>query len=288
MNCNQRVRLFLGAALACMTLACAAIQPPETGGPRSGGPPYPVVFTEQSQRTQASVVEFDRLFNRPAENAGGQPVVQLNPITAAIRNLPTGLNTPLYLPKIGVEAEMTEEDIRESLRRFINDWQVLIGANPAHLSLVERTDRPDGLKVAKYEQRPFRYPLRGGYGLLEIQFLANRVLRNLTSTCIPDAERLQAALTPIVPRVTADEAIKQVRGTDIAYTDSTGRQITYRVTPTDEVNAVELVTFVVPATGRTDALELHIAWEMSVGTAPRRLVYLDAVDGKIVGAAAVP
>lgn len=283
MTSKQRMRLFLGFAIACLTAACAAIQPPDTGGPRSTGPAYPVVFTEQAQRTDASLLAFNRL----AQISGSQLEVQFQPITASIKNLPTNLNPPLYLPKIGVSPEMTEEETRESLRRFINDWRVLIGADPAHLSLMERTDRPDGVKVARYEQRPFRYPLRGSYGVLEIQFLANRALRNLTSSCIPDAERLQASLAPIVPQVTAEEAIRQVRAADIVFTDSGGRQITYRVTPTDEVNAVQLVTYVLPATGRTDALELHLAWEMTISATPGKLVYLDAVEGKIVGAAIV-
>ena len=197
------------------------------------------------------------------------------------------LSTPLFLPKVGVEPEMNEEETRESLRRLVTDWRLLIGANPAHLSLVERTDRPDGVKVAKYEQRPFRYPLRGGYGLLEIQFLANRALRNITSTCLPDAARLQAALAQVVTKISAPDAIKLVQSSDIVYTDAQGQQITTRVAANDQVSAVELVTYVVPATGRTDALELHIAWEISIGSSPRRLVYVDAVEGKVLGGAQI-
>ena len=195
--------------------------------------------------------------------------------------------TPLYLPKVGIEPEMNEEETRESLRRFITEWRVLIGAEPGHLSLVERTDRPDGVKVARYEQRPFRYPLRGGYGSLEIQFLTSRLVRNVTSTCIPDAERLQASLTQIVPKVTAPDAIKLIRGSNISYTNSNGQQVSSRVTDTDEVNALELVTLVSPTVGRTDALEFHIAWEVSVGAGTRRLVYVDAVEGTILRAVAL-
>jgi hypothetical protein len=279
MICHQRLRIFSGLVLACLTVSCAAIQPPETGGPRASGPPYPVVFTEETQRTEASILAFNRL----AQTGGGQAEVQLQPITAAIKSLPPVLNAPLYLPKVGAGVEMNEEETRESLRRFINDWRVMIGANPAHLSLVERLDRPDGVKVARYEQRPFRFPLRGGYGSLQIEFLANRALRNLSSSCLPDAERLQAALAPIVPRLTSEEVIKTVRSSEIPITNSSGQQINLRVAPSDEVTAADLVTYVVPSSGRTDALELHLAWELNVGANPRRLVYVDAVDGKIIG-----
>lgn len=256
------------------------MQPPETGGPRNSGPLYPVLFTEQAQRSEAAIGGFNRL----TQSAGSKAEIALQPITATIQSVPMTLSTPLYLPKVGIEPEMNEEETRESLRRLITDWRTLIGADPAELSLVERIDRPDGVKVAKYEQRPFRYPLRGGYGLLEIQFLPNRVLRNITSTCIPDADRLQAALAQAIPKLSAPDAIKLVQGSDFVYTDAKGQQTTIRVPATDAVSAVELVTYVFPTTGRTDALELHIAWEVSIGTNPGRLIYVDAVEGKVLRA----
>ena len=265
---------FVTVSLSC---ACAVMQPPDTGGPRNTGPAYPVLFTEQTQRAEASTLAFNRLTQTNAQSS-----VQLQPITSVIQSLPATPVAPLYLPKVGVEAEMNEEETRESLRRFLSDWRTLIGADPAHLSLVERTDRPDGVKIAKYEQRPFRYPLRGGFGLLEIQFLANRVLRNLTSSCIPDAERLQASLAPIVPKLTADDAIKLVQTSDIVYTNASGQKVTARVAANEKVSATELVTFVFPTVGRTDALELHIAWEVSVGEGAPKLVYVDAVEGTVL------
>lgn len=277
---KQALSLFSCIALACLTCACAAMQPPDTGGPRAGGPQYPVLLTEQAQRTEATIGGFNRL----TQAVGVKAEVSLQPITATIQSVPMNLSTPLYLPKVGVEPEMNEEETRESLRRFITDWRALIGADPAQLSLVERIDRPDGVKVAKYEQRPFRYPLRGGYGVLEIQFLANRALRNITSTCLPDADRLQAGLAQVVPKILAPDAIKLVQSSDIVYTDASGKKITTRVTATEEVSAIELVTYVFPTSGRTDALELHIAWEVIMGTSPRRLVYVDAVEGKVLGA----
>ena len=277
---KQGLSLLCCIGFACLACACATIQPPDTAGPRSSGPLYPVLFTEQAERTEASVGAFNRL----TQSVGIKADVALQPITATIQSVPMNLSTPLYLPKVGIEPEMNEEETRESLRRLITDWRTLIGVDPAQLSLVERIDRPDGVKVAKYEQRPFRYPLRGGYGVLEIQFLANRALRNITSTCIPDADRLQAALAQAAPKISASDAIKLVQSSDVVYTDAKGQQTTIRVPATDEVSAFELVIYVFPTTGRTDALELHIAWEISIGTNPRRLIYLDAVDGKVLGA----
>lgn len=277
---RKRLSLVFLIAIVSLVCSCAAIQPLDAGGPRNTGPIYPVLFTEQAQRTDASRLAFNRL----TQSNGTPPQLQLQPITAAIKSLPPNLGMPLYLPKVGIAPEMNEEETRESLRRFITDWRVLIGADPAQLSLIDRTDRPDGVKVAKYEQRPFRYPLRGGYGQLEIQFLPNRVLRNISSTCIPDADRLQATLAQITPKLNAPDAIKAVQSSDIVYTNLSGQQVTTRVGANEEVTAVELVVFVSPTTGRTDSLELHIAWEMNIGGNPRRLAYVDAVDGKLLGA----
>ena len=45
----------------------------------------------------------------------------LQPVTATIRRLPGDSGGTIYLPKVGSNAEMNEEETREALRRFIND-----------------------------------------------------------------------------------------------------------------------------------------------------------------------
>jgi hypothetical protein len=259
--------------------ACAAMQPPNAGGPGPSGPPYPVVLTEQAQRREASVLALNRIAQR--NGSGDLAEVHLQPVTDTIKSLPTNLASPLYLPKVGSKAEMDEEETREALRRFINNWRGLIGANPSQLSLVERIDQPDRTKIARYEQRPFRYPLRGDYGKLEIHFTADRRLLNLSSNSIPDAERLQAVLANITPRLTAEDAIKHVRDNGVEYTDSLGNQQTYKVSVNNEVNPSELVIYALSSRS-ADALEIYIAWEIAVSNAPFKTVYLDALNAKIV------
>src|SRR5882762_6718182 len=58
-----------------------------------------------------------------------------------ILGLPAQTSSSLFLPKVGAGAIMNEEETRESLRRFIRDWQELIGSDPAKLSLIERTEK---------------------------------------------------------------------------------------------------------------------------------------------------
>lgn len=282
-NSVNRIRNSKALSLFVITLvtgACAALQPPNAGGPGPSGPPYPVTLTEQSQRREAAVLAFNRIAQR--SGPGNLTEGYLEPVTATIKSLPADPATPLLLPKVGINVEMDEDETREALRRFINDWSVLIGAKPSQLSLIERTDRPDRTKIALYEQRVFRYPLRGDFGKLQIHFTADRRLLNLTSSCIPDADRLQAALAGITPRLTAEDAIKHVQEKGIRYADSSGTQQTFNLPANGQIQSQELVTYVLPSKAGADSLELHIAWEVTVSNAPFKSVYIDALNDEII------
>jgi hypothetical protein len=177
---------------------------------------------------------------------------------------------------------MSEDETREALRRFINDWRVLIGSNPSQLSLIERVDRPDGTKIASYEQRAFRYPLRGDFGRLQIHFTANRRLLNLTSSCIPEADRLQSALAGLTLLLTPEAAIKQVRDKGVRYTGALGDPQTFNLSATNVIDSRELVTLVLPPKPGTDSLEIHIAWEVTASNAPFKMVYVDALNAEVI------
>jgi hypothetical protein len=240
------------------------------------GPAYPITFSEQAQRREAAVLALNRI--APRGGTSNLTDGYLEPITATIKTLPANPGTPLNLPKVGSNVEMNEDETREALRRFINEWPVLIGADSSQLSLIERVDRRDGTKLASYEQRTFRYPLRGDYGKLQIQFTANRRLIDLTSSCIPDAERLQSALTSVIPRLTADDAIKHVREKGVTYTDAAGNQQTFKAAGNNKIDCRELVTYVLAPKPGADSLEVHIAWEVTVSNAPFKAVYIDALS----------
>lgn len=279
-TCKNRFRNLVVISAALISAACAAMQPPNAGAPESGGQPYPIIFAEQPQRREASMLALNRLALTNVRE--DQTKSYLQPVTATIKSLPPNLSTPLYLPKVGIKPEMNEEEIREALRRSIDDWRNLIGADPSQLSLVERIDQPNGVKIARYEQRPFRYPLRGDYGKLEIHFTADRRLLNVSSSCIPDAERLQTALAAITPRVKPEEAVQSVMTGVLTYTDSLGNQQTYRLSGDNKIEVGELVTYTRAAKDRPDTLELLVAWETSISNAPFKNVYIDSVTKEII------
>ena len=271
MNARYRNLIVLLLVLGCCS--CATLQPPSADAPR-GEAAYPFVISEDPERRQVALAAANQLF-QPATANG--PALQ--PVTATIRSLPAGFN--LFLPKLGTEAVMTEDETRESLRRFLRDWSGLIGADPARLSLVERIDLPDGTKVANYEHRPFRYPIRGPYGKVHIRFGSDRRVLSLSSTSIPDAERLQPAIASMVAKLTAEDAIARVRK-GVTYESEPGRQSTLSVSGASDVNARDLVLYVFSSATNANALEFHLAWEVEVGGASGRKVYVDAITGDVV------
>lgn len=276
---NHKTGRVLLLLFAFSFSACAPLQPPSATGPRGNEPVYPVLFNEDTHRREAAVIAINRLL--PESDGSASNRVELQPITATIKTLPAA-GSPLFLPKIGTAAVMNEEETREALRRFIRESQELIGADPARLSLVERLDQPDGTKVAKYEQRPFRYPIRGDFGKLQIRFTGERRVLGVTSTCIPDAERMQTALAAVVIHFKAEDVIKQLGESDIIYAAANGTKSTFRPSAAVQMTPRELVTYVLPSTAQPDALEFHVAWEIELTNSPVKRVFVDAFDGKII------
>lgn len=270
----------LRVALCSLSLllwsACA--NRPNAGAPKSNEPPYPVLMTETAERHDAALAAWTRFTKEQGITNAPQP--ELQPITATIRSLPVLTGTPIYLPKVG---QMTEEDTRESLRRFITSISDLTGAQPQQLSLVQRADLADGTKKARYEQRPFRLPLRGGYGVLEITFAPDRRVLQVTSTCIPEIDQLQRAGAGIRAKLTADQVPAKIIGKTFTYTDATGNKQTFTVAKEDEITVRELVVYPTPGATDPSVLEFHLAWEISVGPASnQRIIYLDAVTNELI------
>ena len=260
--------------------ACALTAPPNAAGPRGNVAPYPVLLAEDDHRTEAATAAINHLTRSEVATVTSP---SLQPVTATVESLPANTSPNVYLPKVGANALMSEEETREALRRFIRDWQGPIGSDPAKLSLVDRIDQPDGSKIARYEQRAFRYPIRGNYGKLEIRFTPARRVLNIMSTCIPDADKIQTALTAVPIKLKAEDAIAALIANDIQYSNAGGTKLNFRPTVNNKTEPHELVTYITPAAGQTNGLEFHVAWEMGVTGAPFQIAYVDAVTGQVVG-----
>ena len=270
--------LVLAAAVAFS--GCAAFQPTPVNGPAANLPPYPIPQTDTGNRLEEAAQAWYQLsqhYGLPTKTEAN-----LNPYTATLESLPANLPAPIYLPKVGSQTNPTEEQIRESLRRFIDEWQRLIGADPNQLSLVERTDEPSGVKLARYEQRPFRYPLRGGFGNLTIRFRSDWQLVSFSSNCIPNADRVQATLNTLTPKITAEQAVNHIKTQPLTFADANGRRQTVSLPATATVEAGQLVVYVQPSKDAATGLQIRLAWELEVANGPVTRVYLDAISDEII------
>ncbi|MFN2455574.1 MAG: hypothetical protein ABR577_15295 [Pyrinomonadaceae bacterium] len=291
--------VLIAALTVCIAACAGATRPPDAAGPRANEPPYPVLLVANEDRTTASLAAWSALTK--AQNIPDAPAPEFDPVTGAIRSLPVLPNgAALYLPKIGAQPPMTEEETRESLRRFIVNESRLIGAEPQQLSLVARTETPANIKTARYEQRPFRYALRGGFGMLQIDFAPDGRLLQLSSTCIPEAESLQRSGTGVRPRYTAEEVIKRLVGRSFALTGNTTEAKTSANVNTNQNTAVapevtilagdqisirELVVYPRRRLADPAVIEFHLAWEIALAHGTQNYtVYLDAVTDEFLGA----
>lgn len=270
--------LTLCFAFALICWGCAALQPTDANGPRANAPSYPIALSDLGPRLEETSVAWYQLSQR--YGIPGRTEANLHPYTATLQSLPANLAAPIYLPKVGSPTSPTEDDVRESLRRFIVEWRQLIGAEPNELSLVERVDEPSGVKVARYEQRPFRYPLRGPFGRLDIRFRNDWQLVGLSSSCIPHADRLQATLAGLTPKLTADEAVNRIKTQPLTTIDASQQTVT--LPPNATVEPRELVVFAQPSKDPPSGLEIRLAWEIDITNAPIKKVYLDAISEQII------
>ena len=268
--------------IALATGACAALQPIDVSGPRANEPAYPVGLADTAARLEQASIAWYQMSQR--YGLPGKTDANLNPYTGTVESLPANAG-PIVLPKVGTEPVQTEEQTRESLRRFIADWRQLIGADPEQLSLVERTDDPSGVKTARYEQKPFRYPLRGGYGNFVIRFRPDRQVVSLSSNCIPNADRLQPALNGLTPKITAAEAIDRVKQQAVTTPAVNGPQQTFNLPANATLTAHELVVYAQPAPDQSNGLQLRLAWEIQVTNGPVKTVYYDAIADQVIATA---
>lgn len=290
--CGRPVRLLCASALAFSALACAAARPPDAARPRGDESPYPVPLAADAERRAQALANWATLA-RESGLAPNPSAPELQPVTATVRALPPAATDALRLPLVEISnggetkragQEGADEATREALRRFITSARDLLGVRLEDLSLTEVTDEA-GVRVARYRQRPFPYPLRGGYGIVEIRFNADRRVMALTSTALPDVERLGRALANLRPRqIPAEQIAQRLAGRPFSYQTAAGQQ-THTVAAGEPVAVRQLVIYPVPIAGDTGTLGLRLTWEVAVAGGGI-LVYVDAVTGEIIAATA--
>lgn len=266
--------------------ACAsAARPAGAERPRGNEPPKFAVLAASDERRAAALANWQTVVGEQA--AAGSPAPELRPVTATLSSLPAGLRDFPRLPLVvaGDAQSRTEEETRESLRRFLSAAAPLLGIDLKHVSLVEVSDAAAGAgaRRALYRQNPFAYPLRNGYGAVEVTFTPDLRVVGLSSTAIPNAELLGRTLAAVPKTLTAAQAAAALANRAVTYTDRAGAQQTRTLAQPDPTAARQLVVFPLRRDAAdTAALELHVAWEVAADSS--LLVYVDASTGEVLGA----
>jgi hypothetical protein len=277
----------LRGAVAAFVLslgACAAAtRPPGAGRPGANEPPKFATLAASDERRAGALANWKTIVG---DEPAAAPTPELQPVTATLKSLPANLNAPPRMPLVtlGDKKAQSEEETRESLRRFLTASAPLLGVTPQELSLVEVKDAAGGAKTARYQQNPFQYPLRNGYGLVAVTFTPDLRVVGLSSTAIPDSEQLRRSLAAVKPVLDAAHAAAATNRT-VTFTDRNGAAQTRNVAQAGAAAARELVVFPLLRAEGAATLELHVAWEVAVGgpEAPL-LVYVDAVTGDVLAA----
>jgi hypothetical protein len=274
-------------AFAALCGACAAAPGPDAARPRAAGePPYPVLLSSDKDRRERALNTWTTLA-RDAGVAANPPAPELEPATATLRALPSTPAVTLRLPPVEIkdgDKGSAEEATRESLRRFIAGARALLGVTTEDLSLVEVREEA-GARVARYQQKPFPFPLRGGFGRVEIRFAPDRSVVALSSTAIPDSERPSRALVVARARaISAHDVVPRLAGRAFNVTTTAGASETYTVAAGEPVEVRELVVYPVARASDPGTLELRLAWEAAVGRGGEVLAYVDALTGDVLAA----
>src|SRR5437763_2578154 len=253
-------RVVFVAAAALVLGACAAMtRPAGTGLPRASESPKFAVLAASDERLGAALASWKTIVGE--QNAASTATPELEPVTATVKSLPANLPTQPRMPLVRINDKSTksDEETRESLRRFMASAAPLVGAGLQELSLVGVVDAAGGAETARYRQNSFPYALRNGFGEVEVTFTPDLRLVGLSRTAIPDAERLRRALAAVTQTVTADKAAASLTNRAITYTDSGGNKQTRTITQSDALTSRALVVFPVRREGDAQTLELHVA-----------------------------
>jgi hypothetical protein len=293
-----RVALALCCAwVAVLLCSCAAASnAPGAGRPRADQPAYPITLDASEERRQKALAAWTIIVGEQV--AATAPTPELRPVTSTITSLPSSAIPPPRMPKVttGETTGPSEEETRESLRRFIKIAAPLLGLEErvpttfgrsereptiGDVALVEYVDGPAGTRVARYSQNPFDLPLRNGFGVVQIGFTPDLRVTALSSTAIPDAERLNRLIEGVRQNLSQSKVADSIRNRSFSFRDASGTEQTRTVSSIEEVTVRDLVVFPrLPAEGATK-LELRLAWEISIGSqASPAVIYVDAVTGE--------
>ena len=256
------IRLTFFLAVAVFLVACDAGTPKVPNTPQKN---YPAVINDSTDRRAKAEREWRQMLD--AYNVPQTPP-DLYPIAYTPRSL-LGVTGGIKLMADKPEPGNETIALREAMKRFIDRWRDLLGADLDSISLVGG-DQSGNVQRLTYRQSNYSFPIAGNFGEMVAVLSADGRLMQLDARFIPMVE------LPARPEIQREVAARKVVGRTFTYTDIAGREQRTQITNPAEVIVKQAVILPIE---RGDAIEVHLAWEVVAGSSLSWTVYIDAING---------
>jgi hypothetical protein len=259
----RMILLTANYLIAAVLLTGCAVSPQVPNAARQN---YPAVIKDSVDRRSKAEREWRRMLD-------AYGIAQTPPDFYPITNTPRSLlgvagavQILNYKPDPGDEALA----LREAVKGFMDRWRDLLGLDPATISLVNADESSDTKRLT-FRQANYVYPIGGNFGEMVIVLSKSGVLMQLDDRFVPVVD------LPLKPSIERDIAGKKVAGKTFTYSDIAGREQRTQINSPGEVSVKRLVVFPIE---KSDAVEVHLAWEVIAGTSLSWTVYIDAITGE--------
>jgi hypothetical protein len=227
---------------------------------------YPALIKDSTERRARAEREWRRMLDAYSIP---QTPPDLYPVTYTPRSLlgvTGGLKLISFTPEPGSEVVA----LREAVRRFVDRWRELLGAEPAAVSLISNDLAGDSQRLT-YKQANYAFPIAGNAGEMVAVVSRDGRLLQLDSRFIPVVE------LPSRPSIDRDSAAKKVVGRSFTYSDIAGHEQRTQMGALDQITVKRLVVLPVE---NAESIEVHLAWEIVAGKQFSWTIYIDAVSGQ--------
>jgi len=227
---------------------------------------YPAAIKDSTERRAKAEREWRRMLDAYSLQ---QTPPDLNPISYTPHSL-LGVSGGIKILAVQPEPGSELLALREAMKRFIDRWRDLLGADPSAVSLVGGSDS-DSAQRLTYRQVNFGFPVAGNFGEMVAVLSPDGRLLQLDDRFIPVVE------LPLRPQVEREAVQKRVAGRAFTYTDLAGHEQRTQIGGLDEVSVKRVVVLPIE---KSDAIEVHLAWEVIAGKSLTWTVYIDAINGE--------
>jgi len=185
------------------------------------------------------------------------------PIVYTPRTL-LGISSGIKIIAAKTDGNGRELVLREAVKKFVDRWRELIGADTSALSLVRAEPSSDGERLT-YRQANYAFPIAGSFGEIVVGLSPDGRLTQLDDRLIPLVE------LPSRPKLERDEINKRIAARTFPASEAGGA-------PISGATDAKVKQLVVLPLEKGDIIEVRLAWEIIVGKS--FTLYLDAMTGE--------